>query len=118
MSRDWTSEELRTVSEYMKQHGHMGYEEFVAELDRQKVVFSAIHNFSKVQRSGHFPCPRCGNYRMAKDPIRNALSRHVDIQICNSCGTDEAIRNFTNTNLPLTSWAIAEHPDYFLGDEQ
>lgn len=35
MSRDWTPDELVTASAAMKAAGHMGYEEFCAELDRQ-----------------------------------------------------------------------------------
>gem|GEM_PF-6127242 len=35
MSESWTSDELHTASEAMKRAGHMGYEEFCAELDRQ-----------------------------------------------------------------------------------
>lgn len=30
-----------------------------------------------------FPCPRCGNERMDKKPVRNALSRRADVYICN-----------------------------------
>ena len=36
-----------------------------------------ITEFAKVQRGGHFPCPRCGRYKMDSDPIRNAMSRHA-----------------------------------------
>lgn len=32
MSRSWTREELQAASNYMKQHGTMGYEEFCAAL--------------------------------------------------------------------------------------
>lgn len=32
MSRDWTEDELQAVSAAMKAAGHMGYEEFCAEL--------------------------------------------------------------------------------------
>lgn len=114
MSRDWTKQELNAVSEYMRQHGHMGYEEFVIGLKRNDAVLATIQRFSAVQREGFFPCPRCGHYVMASDPIKNALSRHADIQICDACGTDEAIRDFTHMVFPLTSWAIAEHPEVFV----
>lgn len=35
MSRDWTPEELQAASAAMKAAGHMSYEEFCEELDRQ-----------------------------------------------------------------------------------
>ena len=41
-------------------------------------------------------CPRCGRDTM--DPVlhRNALSRQADIEICSSCGAEEAILSFMN----------------------
>ena len=38
MSRDWTPDEIQTASEAMKAAGHMGYEEFCEELDRNGFV--------------------------------------------------------------------------------
>ncbi len=35
MSRTWTPEEIQMVSEEMKKAGHMGFEEFCEELERQ-----------------------------------------------------------------------------------
>lgn len=35
MSKDWTPDELAAASAAMKAAGHMGYEEFCMELDRQ-----------------------------------------------------------------------------------
>ena len=35
MSRTWTPEEIQLVSEKMKKAGHMGFEEFCEELERQ-----------------------------------------------------------------------------------
>lgn len=58
------------------------------------------------ERGENFPCPRCGHYRMDEKPVRNALSRHADVYICNQCGTDEAIRDMIKTVLPLTEWAM------------
>ena len=34
MSRDWTKEELQTVSQAMKSMGYMSYEEFCADLEK------------------------------------------------------------------------------------
>ena len=67
---------------------------------------AALERFAKVQRKSHFACPRCGAWAMAKDPIRNALSRHAAVQICDKCGTDEAIRDFIGKPLPLAEWSI------------
>lgn len=41
MSRDWTPEELRTVSDYNKRHGWMSYEEiceFIEKYEDEKVL--------------------------------------------------------------------------------
>lgn len=34
MSKDWTPDEIQSVSAAMKEAGHMGYEEFCEELNR------------------------------------------------------------------------------------
>ena len=53
-------------------------------------------------------CPRCGQATMAENPVRNALSRHATVYICDACGTDEAIRDWNKNVLPLESWACAK----------
>ncbi len=56
-----------------------------------------------------FPCPRCGHNRMDKDPIRNALSRRVDVYICTTCGREEALLDLLKKKpLPLNKWAIVK----------
>jgi predicted RNA-binding Zn-ribbon protein involved in translation (DUF1610 family) len=41
-------------------------------------------------------CPRCGADRMRSPQVRNALSRKDNATyVCDSCGTDEAMMNFT-----------------------
>ena len=117
MSRDWTPEELQTASEAMKAAGHMSYEEFVAEGSKQTLEF-LVAKFSEVQRKGIFPCPRCGQFRMSSDPIRNALSRHAAIQVCDACGTDEAIRDFSGDALPPYEWSIYKNPYHYIRTPQ
>ena len=34
----------------------------------------------------------------------NALSRYADVQICEACGMDEALRDAAHAPLPLTEW--------------
>lgn len=113
MSRGWTPEELQMVSEAMKAAGHMSFEEFSAAITEQAFK-RLITRFAEVQRAGFFPCPRCGKYRMSDNPIRNALSRHASIQVCDACGTDEAIRDFTREVLPLSEWAIYKNPSVYI----
>ena len=42
MSKDWTPAELQAASEAMKAAGHMGYEEFCEELERQGFTVQRI----------------------------------------------------------------------------
>lgn len=66
-----------------------------------------LDEFKKAQRDGATRmCPRCGQCRMDERPARNALSRAADIQICDACGMDEAIRAYTGEELPIREWAI------------
>lgn len=50
-------------------------------------------------------CPRCGNYAMDEDPVRNAYSRYADVYICDKCGMDEAIRDWNQEPLLLSDWS-------------
>lgn len=44
-----------------------------------------------------------------RDPIyTNALSRFVDVYICNQCGMAEALLSYTGTPPRLRNWAIIE----------
>ena len=59
------------------------------------------------ERGERFPCPRCGQNRMDENPVRNALSRHADVYICDACGMDEALRDMIGSPLPLNEWSMA-----------
>ncbi|GGC88266.1 hypothetical protein [Enterococcus wangshanyuanii] len=53
-------------------------------------------------------CPRCGISTLDKTPARNSLSRHEEgIYICSACGTDEAIRDYSNDSLRKDQWVVA-----------
>ena len=112
MSRDWTPEEIQAASEAMKAAGEMSYEEVCAELEAQE----KIKRFAPLQRKYNWPCPRCGRWVMNEDPIRNALSRRAQIYICDSCGTAEALEDFTGMITPLSSWDIARKEEWPLGE--
>lgn len=112
MSKDWTPEELQAASKAMQAAGQMSYEEF-SEKIREMEAKVLIERFAKKQRDGHFPCPRCGRWRMDADPIRNALSRHTSAQVCDRCGVDEAIEDYRGSPRPLTSWNIVKNPDAY-----
>ncbi len=53
-------------------------------------------------------CPRCGADTMKKPIHTNALSRHVDLYICDSCGTAEALLGFMGHTYPLHQWSVFE----------
>ena len=67
-----------------------------------------IESLMPMQKNGErFPCPRCGQNRMDENPVRNALSRHADVYICDACGMDEALRDMIGSPLPLNEWSMA-----------
>ena len=47
-------------------------------------------------------CPRCGG------EMGNALSRRVNVDICDYCGVLEAIEDFTNNRTSLKEWYIVK----------
>jgi len=59
------------------------------------------------ERGEKFPCPRCGYDRMNEKLVRNALSRHAHVYVCDECGMDEAIRDMVGNPLPLNEWSMA-----------
>lgn len=111
MSRDWTKEEIQAASEAMQAMGHMSYETFCKEFDATR----KIQRFAPLQRKYHWPCPRCGRWVMNSDPARNALSRRAEIYVCDQCGIEEAMEDFTGKVTPLSSWDIAKQADWPLG---
>ena len=54
----------------------------------------------------HMPCPRCGRDTMKENIHTNTLSRHADVYICDTCGTEEALLKFMSNPLPVTEWAF------------
>lgn len=52
------------------------------------------------------PCPRCGHIKMEKELGHNALSRRVDLYVCPSCGTEEALEDYTGKKKPLGEWFL------------
>ncbi len=87
----------------------MSYEEFTAEIAEREAK-QKIEAFAKVQSDGVHFCPRCGHMTVKEQLHTNALSRHVNVYICDECGTDEAIRDWIGTPLPLREWAISRLP--------
>lgn len=73
-----------------------------------------IERFSEKQQVGHFACPRCGRMTMDAESItRNALSRRIDVYICDVCGMQEALEDMVDSISPLNSWAIAQEPGFW-----
>ena len=71
-----------------------------------------IERFAKKQRDRHFACPRCGKMTMDAECVtRNALSRRTEIYVCDACGTQEAIEDMMDSQIPLTAWAIVAAPE-------
>ncbi len=62
-------------------------------------------------------CPRCG--AAIDDPHTRALSRRLDIMVCESCGTAEALEDLLvyqgkGTRKPLLDWAALQ-PEWWGG---
>ncbi|HWP51661.1 MAG TPA: hypothetical protein VN626_08190 [Clostridia bacterium] len=46
---------------------------------------------------------------MDKRPVRNALSRHANVYVCDECGMDEAMREYAGNPLPLEEWYVSKN---------
>ena len=53
-------------------------------------------------------CPRCGADTMKHPMHTNALSRHQDLYVCDSCGTAEALLDIMGQTYPLYQWSAFE----------
>lgn len=106
MSSDWTPEDLQAASEAMHEAGEMSFEEFAAEVNAAISAKEKIDAFAKIQTDGTALCPRCGMLTVKERLYSNALSRNADVYICDACGMDEAVREWTGNPLPLKDWAI------------
>ena len=69
-----------------------------------------IAAFAKLQMDGMCFCPRCGRMTVKDRLHTNALSRYADVYICDACGTDEALRDWSGNPLPDGEWVIAQLP--------
>ena len=73
----------------------------------EQKIKAALTELKKMQQNGIlFPCPRCGQYRMERRVVLNALSRHADVYVCDVCGRDEAIRDMTGNAISLSDWSF------------
>lgn len=70
-----------------------------------------IERFAEKQKDGRFACPRCGRMAMDDNILHNALSRRVDVYVCDACGMLEGIEDMPkNFKLPLSAWSIMKKP--------
>lgn len=58
------------------------------------------------EKAALLPCPRCGHLKMDKDLHHNALSRRVDLYVCSSCGTEEAMEDYNGRKKPFEEWFV------------
>ena len=75
----------------------------------EKQAQRLIESMLKIQEGGSadaFPCPRCGHNSMRHENEENALSRHANVYICPECGTQEALLDMRNEQLPFLSWGM------------
>ena len=68
---------------------------------------AALERFGKVQ-TPRITCPRCGKPTI-KEPLHtNALSRFVDVYVCDMCRMAEALIAHAGQPPRLRNWAIIE----------
>lgn len=80
----------------------------------RKVIDEGLHcehllnSLGKLQQLGEIGrCPRCGHQHLDRNLMLNALSRHADVYICPSCGTEEALLAAAHKEpLPFPGWAL------------
>ena len=79
-------------------------------IEEAKTLIESLMKLQEDNTSNYvFPCPRCGYDRMDRNPVRNALSRRVNVYICNSCGMEEALLDAAGKDpLPLNEWAMVQ----------
>lgn len=69
-------------------------------------AFGLVQKYSPQSSCLFCYCPRCGERRMSDTLPHNAMSRSVNLYICNACGIDEALRDAFGQPLPLWKWDI------------
>ena len=70
----------------------------------------SLDRLDKTRQTGP-RCPRCGAKPDCYDHQQQALSRRADIQICNRCGTEEALEDIAwggRQKRHLADWAIVK----------
>lgn len=70
-------------------------------------IKESLDHLGKVRQTGP-RCPRCGATPDCYEHQQQALSLYADIQICNSCGTEEAVGAFIGKPKSLSDWAIVK----------
>lgn len=77
----------------------------MSKVMNNKEAKQAIKDYIEIQ-SAEDGCPRCGG-AMKADLYSNALSRQIDIMVCDRCGMDEALNAATGRpHLPFEQWAF------------
>lgn len=70
----------------------------------------SLDRLGKARQTGP-RCPRCGAKPDSYNHQQQALSRRADIQICNRCGTEEALEDIAwggHQNMHLADWTIVK----------
>ena len=62
-------------------------------------------------------CLRCGNI-LSNQLALNATSRYADVQVCEACGMDEAMRDWRKALLPMLEWDAVKKKRIALDEEK
>lgn len=74
---------------------------------REEEAKDILEIFAKAQKDGLRICPRCG-CTLKEKLVTNAMSRQMDIYICDKCGVAEALEYMEGIRNPLSKWKFVE----------
>jgi predicted RNA-binding Zn-ribbon protein involved in translation (DUF1610 family) len=83
-------------------------DEITADEHLARGVLALMKDWQENEEYDMSRCLRCGQRRMLSKIVRNAMSRHTDLYICPACGTDEAVRVYSDSVMPVTDWWIVK----------
>ena len=104
----------------LKSEGALKFEVNGEEVSLAEEEAKATLLHAAEQQMDQSRCPRCG--ALIENPHTRALSRQLNIKVCESCGTAEALEDFLvyqrkGTRKPFMEWAALQ-PEWWGGESR